>query len=84
MHDFRCSDPNDMIDDKIAAKTRYFKETKEGVAYMCKVMEDMRNDVYVDSVRSLMKTLKLSLEQAIDAISVPDSDRERIIAKIEV
>ena len=30
MHDFRCSNPDDMIDDKMAAKTRYFKETEEG------------------------------------------------------
>ncbi|MCF0143368.1 MAG: PD-(D/E)XK nuclease family transposase, partial [Parasporobacterium sp.] len=35
MHDFRCSDPDDMLDDKMAAKTRYFKETEEGVEYMC-------------------------------------------------
>lgn len=43
MHDFRCSDPNDMLDERMAAKTRYFKETEEGVEYMCKAMEDMRN-----------------------------------------
>ena len=55
MHDFRCSDPNDMLDDKMAAKTRYFKETEEGVEYMCKAIEDMRND---NSVRTYVEACR--------------------------
>ena len=55
MHDFRCSDPDDMIDELLAAKTKYYKETEEGVAIVCKVIEDMRNDTsvrtYVEACR---------------------------------
>jgi len=44
MHDFRCSDADDMKLKLLADRTRYFKETKEGVSYMCKINEKMRNE----------------------------------------
>lgn len=44
MHDFSCSNPNDMIDEDMAAATRYYKETEKGVETVCKAMEDMRNE----------------------------------------
>ena len=44
MHDFFCTDPNDMHFKQLADKVRYFKEDEKGVAAMCKVMEDMRNE----------------------------------------
>ena len=55
MHDFRCSAPNDMLDDRMASKTRYYKETEEGVEYMCRAMEDMRND---NSVRTYVEACR--------------------------
>ena len=44
MYDFFCTDPDDMNYKKLADKVRYFKEDEKGVAVMCKVMEDMRNE----------------------------------------
>lgn len=44
MKDFFCTNPSDMYYSVLAERTRYFKEDKEGVAVMCKVMEDMRNE----------------------------------------
>ncbi|MBR0411718.1 MAG: hypothetical protein IJI25_12100 [Eubacterium sp.] len=47
---------------------------------MCKVMEDMRNEntkqVMESNIRSIMKNLKLTVEQAMDALSVPQAQRE--------
>ncbi len=40
IHDFRCSKAEDMLLPPLADRTRYFKETPEGVEYMCKAMED--------------------------------------------
>ena len=37
MHDFSCSDPDDMINQDLADRTRYYKETEEGVSAVCKV-----------------------------------------------
>ena len=45
MHDFFCTDPDDMNYQQLAKKTRYFKEDEKGVATMCKVLEDMRTEV---------------------------------------
>ncbi|MBQ7706461.1 MAG: hypothetical protein IJT72_01625 [Lachnospiraceae bacterium] len=45
MHDFFCTDPNDMDNEVLAEKARYYKEDEEGVKKMCKVLEDMRNEV---------------------------------------
>ena len=42
MHDFSCTNPNDMNFGVLADRVRFFKESKEGVAVMCKVIEDMR------------------------------------------
>ena len=44
MHDFFCVDPDDMNYKKLAEKVRYYKQDEKGVAAMCKVMEDMRNE----------------------------------------
>ena len=47
---------------------------------MCKVMEDMRNkntkQVMEKNILSIMKNLKLTVEQAMDALSVPQAQRE--------
>lgn len=44
MHDFLCSNPDDMHYDIMAERARYFKENPKGVNEMCKAMEDMRNE----------------------------------------
>ena len=48
MHDFNCSNADDMNYELIASKTRYLKENPEGVREMCKVMEDLRNESYAE------------------------------------
>lgn len=66
MHDFNCTDTDDMNFDLMAERTRYSKENPEGVKEMYKAMEDMRNNAREEgkveerltSVRNLMKTMK--------------------------
>ena len=41
MHDFLCSDPDDMHFDILAERSRYFKENPKGVSEMCKAMEEI-------------------------------------------
>ena len=66
MHDFFCTDPDDMHYKELADKVRYFKEDEKGVAAMCKVMEDMRKESkweqIVESVRRWI-SMGLSHEQ---------------------
>ena len=71
MHDFFCTDPDDMHYKELADKVRYFKEDEKGVAAMCKVMEDMRNESAKTAVEKrnieialdMIRDGKLSLEQ---------------------
>ena len=42
MHDFSCTDPEDMNYQALADRARYFKSDEEGVGIMCKLLEDMR------------------------------------------
>lgn len=44
MHDFSCTNAEDMHFALLAEKTRYLKENPKGVNEMCKVMEDLRNE----------------------------------------
>ena len=38
-----CTNPSDMYYDVLADRVRFFKESKEGVAIMCRAIEDMWN-----------------------------------------
>lgn len=90
MHDFSCSDPDDMINKELADRTRYFKETEEEVEAVCKVMEDMREeakkeehiDTTLNNIKNLMETLKLSVDQAMDALKIPMSERNEFLDRL--
>ena len=49
MHDFSCTDRDDITYEVLAERVRYFKEDEEGVAAMCKAMEDMRNEAALEA-----------------------------------
>ena len=61
MHDFSCTAPNDMYYDELAERVRFFKESKEGIAIMCKVMEDMRNESLKEGMREEKKLTVLRM-----------------------
>ena len=68
MHDFFCTDPDDMHYKELADKVRYFKEDEKGVAAMCKVMEDMRNEAAKNAVEK--DRTKNALEMLADGLSI--------------
>ena len=86
MHDFNCINAADMNFSLLAERTRYLKENPEGVDMMCKSMEDMRNEAVentsLQNIKNLMETMKLSAEQAMDALKIPDSDRMRYMERL--
>lgn len=86
MHDFSCTEADDMNFDLMAERTRYLKENPKGVQEMCKSMEDMRNEVaentLLQMIRSLMETTKWSAERAMDALKIPDADKEKYISRL--
>ena len=46
IHDFFCEDPGNMNYTVLADRVRYFKEDTKGVRTMCKVIEEMRKEVW--------------------------------------
>ena len=72
MHDFNCSKADEMHYELMAEKTRYLKETAEGVRMMCKIVEEMcdesreegREEGTVSTLSALIRDGILTLEDA--------------------
>lgn len=76
MHDFDCSDASDMFFGVLAEKTRYLKETQEGVSKMCKIMEDLRDESFAEGKTEQAKAtaqrlyqIGLPIEKIADAVN---------------
>ena len=54
---FSCTNPDDMNYETLAKKARYFKQDEKGVAAMCKIMEDMRNEAALDNARETVRRM---------------------------
>lgn len=86
MHDFNCTNADDMNYDIMAERTRYLKENPKGVNEMCKALEEMRNETaentLLQMIRNLMETTKWNAERAMEALKVPLSEQEKYKAKL--
>lgn len=96
MHDFFCTDPNDMYHEVLAERVRYFKEDEKGVASMCRVMEELYNDGValgeargeiqgaeterLRSIRSLIERMGITAEAAMDALSIAKDEQSKYLA----
>lgn len=86
MHDMWCVEPEDMHYGILAERVRYFKEDEEGVATMCRAMEEMRNDTEfktrVNDIRNMVETFNLTIDEVLKAMKIPESEHARYIAAI--
>ena len=86
MHDFSCFDPDDMYFDLLQEATRYYKENPKGVETMCRAFEEVRvqgrEQTQLEVIRNLMNNLKLSAQQAMDAMGIPAKDRDILLMKL--
>ena len=71
IHDFRCSKADDMLLSPLADRTRYFKETPEGVEYMCKAMEDRITDEKLRIAYNLLLLGTVSKEDIAKVTKLP-------------
>ena len=91
MHDFSCTNPDDMNYEALAKKARYFKQDEKGVAVMCKIMEDMRNEAAREAAQKaelksaketaerLIKKGKMTLEEIAECVPLLSLDELREI-----
>lgn len=87
MHDFSCSNPVDMHYKVLAERTRYFKEDKEGLESMCKVVEDMINEEVRESnieiAIRMLKRGKMSIEEIAEYVGLDVEEIKTISDEIE-
>ena len=96
MHDFFCTNPNDMYSEVLAERARFFKEDEKGVAAMCKVMEELYNEGVAEgtmqgevrgaeterlkNIKSLIQRMGISAEAAMDALSIAKDEQSKYLA----
>lgn len=78
MHDFSCSNPADMNYKVLAERTRYFKEDKEGLESMCKVVEDMINEEVREIAMRMLERGKLSIEEIAEDVGLSAEEVKKI------
>lgn len=82
MHDFSCTDPADMHYDILANRVRFFKEEKEGIAVMCKAIEEMRNESLQEGITigKLEGTRETMLKSALRMLKAGKYALEEIVS----
>ena len=84
MHDFSCTNPDDMNFEALAERARYFKRDEKGVATMCKMLEDMRNEASLETARKtaekLIKKGKMTLEEIAECVPLLSLDELKEMA----
>lgn len=95
MHDFSCSDPNDMLIPEMAERTRYFKENEKGVIEMSSVLDEMKQEAMQQGIEKgiekgrmmektsfikvIMQQLNYTENQAMDFLKIPEDERSAYI-----
>ena len=89
MHDFRCTDADDMFYAELAKHVKHFKETEGGMERMCKAMEERVNrerkeeriNNSFELINNLMEAMKMTAEQAMEVLKIPDDDKAVLVKK---
>ena len=77
MHDFSCSNPDDMIFQTLADRARYFKRDKGGIRQMSEIMENWISEEKEKIVLNMLEMKKLTYEEIAKGVGVPlDKVRE--------
>lgn len=69
MQDFSCTDPEKIHYKQLAERIRYFKEDEKGVAVMCKMMEDMKNEAELGIKKKMAIKLLIEGKRSVEDIA---------------
>lgn len=83
MHDFQCTDADEMYYKELADRVRYFKEDEKGVRIMCEIMDEIRAEgraegrkemedemkmEFLHNVERLQTKMKLTIQDALELL----------------
>jgi predicted thioesterase len=86
VHDFRCSNADDMYYSQLADGVRYYKEVERGEEKMNELLERYAEKKAAEKVKekqavmvkNLMINMNLTINQAFDVLDVSETDRKAI------
>ena len=94
LHDFLCSDPDEMYTSLLAERTRFFKRSPAGRKIMCEVMEQLRDEsiergmqigieqTKAEDIKFLMRKLGYTIQQAMDFLEIPTAEQNKYLADL--
>ena len=98
IHDFFCENPQDMRHKQLADRVSFLKESKGEVDSMSSIISEIFKDEIaevaekaeaegkeknlIENIRSLMETLNLTAQQAMNALKVPANEQSKYLALI--
>lgn len=75
MHDFRCTNPEDMFYSLLAKQVKYFKETEGGRKDMCKAVEELAEKRALEEKKHIALRMieddELSIEKIAMYVGLP-------------
>ncbi|MBR3315645.1 MAG: hypothetical protein IKG18_16085 [Atopobiaceae bacterium] len=87
MADFCESDPAKIRDAALRGRVQWLKESDEGVAHMCEIMEEAlaqeRRETTVEYARNAMSKVGCSAEGALDILGVPRDEWGTCLPELE-
>ena len=63
MSDFHCTDPDEMHSKILAERVGYFKKNKEGNTIMCKIVEELVDEMKIEMAKEMINDGNLTPEQ---------------------
>lgn len=84
MHDFSCTNADDMNFSLMAERTKYLKEDQEGVQEMSKILDDLRNETDLAARTEIARFLLMedfSYEKIAEGTKLPIEYIEELAGK---
>ena len=80
IHDFKCTNADDMYFGQLASRIRELKETPEGVETVCKAMEEEKTVSNKENTLRIMLNLMYNrnwgVEETMDAMGIRSEERD--------
>ncbi len=85
MHDFYCTDADDMYYGILAERVRYFKEDEGGICIMRGVMEEYRDEIRketaLEAAKGILSLGKLTYSEIATAVGLTVQEVEELDKK---